>query len=221
MRSPVQRRPREEARKARTSVYRQHIFEAAERVFAERGFEAAKVQEISELAGLSMGTIYGIFPGKTELFAAVREARGQEILELVRQVTARKTPPRETLLALIEVYIDYFLAHPDFLRMHLRSGGSWALSPTPGSDVQVEHWREIHALQAAIFRRGIAAGVFVDEDPDYLARTFSVMDQVLLADWVANGMKAPRAELVRRLTEQVERSFCRSGAPARRASRHR
>src|SRR5262249_49913846 len=112
MRSPVQRRPREEARKARTSVYRQHIFEAAARVFAERGFEAAKVQEISELAGLSMGTIYGIFPGKTELFAAVREARGQEILELVRQVTARKTPPRETLLALIEVYIDYFLAHP-------------------------------------------------------------------------------------------------------------
>jgi AcrR family transcriptional regulator len=217
----MQRRPREEARKARPGVYRQHIFEAAERVFAERGFEAAKVQEISELAGLSMGTIYGIFPGKVELFGAVREARGQEILDLVRGVAGRTTAPRETLLALIGVYIDYFLAHPDFLRMHLRSGGSWALSPTPASDVQVQHWRDIHALQAGIFRRGIAEGVFVDEDPDYLARTFSVMDQVLLADWVAGGMKASRTELVRRLTEQVERSFCRSAAPVRRATARR
>ena len=68
---PVARKAREEARRARTDVYRQHVFEAAERVFAARGFEAAKVQEISKLAGLSMGTIYSIFPGKTEIFRAV------------------------------------------------------------------------------------------------------------------------------------------------------
>src|SRR5690348_3886717 len=55
---PAKPRPRDEARRARTDVYRQHVVEAAERVFAERGFETAKLQEISRLAGLSMGTIY-------------------------------------------------------------------------------------------------------------------------------------------------------------------
>ena len=210
----MRRKPREEARRARNDVYRQHIFEAAERVFAERGFEAAKVQEISRLAGLSMGTIYAIFPSKAELFRAILEERGSELLALVQGVAARQAPARESLAALIERYIGYFLAHPSFLQMQLRSGTSWALGPTAGTEIQVEHWRSIHALQAEIFRRGIAEGVFVEEDPAYLARLFSVMDQVLLADWVAGGMRAQREELVRRLQEQVERSFCRTPRPA-------
>ncbi len=203
------RKPRDEARRARNDVYRQHILEAAERVFAERGYEAAKLQEISARAGLSMGTIYAIFPGKTDLHRALLDERGQELHRLARDVAERRLSPRAALDALIEVYIDYFLAHPDVLRLTLRSGTSWALGPTAGDDTRVQHWSDIHALQADVFRRGIAAGVFVDEDPDYLARLFSVMDQVLLADWVAGGMKAKRDELVRRLREQVKRAFSR------------
>ncbi len=205
----MRRTPRDEARQARTGVYRQHILEAAERVFAERGFEAAKVQEISQLAGLSMGTIYAIFPSKHDLHRAILEVRGQELLGLARAVAARHLPPREALRALIEVYVDYFVAHPAFLRMHLRSGTSWAMSPSPGTDEQIEKWREIHELQAEVFRRGSAEGVFVKEDPGYLARMFTVMDQVLLSDWVAGGMKTGREELVRRLGAMVERAFCR------------
>jgi AcrR family transcriptional regulator len=205
----VARTPREKAREARNDVYRQHVLEAAERVFAERVFEQAKVQEISKLAGLSMGTIYALFPGKTELHRAVLEERGREVLGLVREVVARDGSARHALDALIEGYIGWFVTHPDFLRMHLRAGTSWALSPT-GTDAQVKHWQEIHALQADVFRRGVAEGVFVEEDPAYLARMFSAMDQVLLAEWVAGGMRGSREALVARLRAQVERSFCRS-----------
>jgi len=211
----VRRTPRDEARQARTGVYRQHILEAAERIFAEHGFESAKVQEVSQLAGLSMGTIYAIFPSKQELCGAILEARGQELLGLARGVAARRLPPREALGALIEVYVDYFLAHPAFLRMHLRSGTSWAMSPSPGTEEQIQKWQEIHALQAEIFRRGIAEGVFVKDDPGYLSRLFTVMDQVLLSEWVAGGMKSGRGELVRRLGDLVERAFCR--VPAERS----
>jgi AcrR family transcriptional regulator len=217
----TRRKPRDEARRARNDVYRQHVFEAAERVFAERGFESARLQEISRAAGLSMGTIYAIFPSKTDLHRAILEERGQEVLGLVREVVGGKTPPRETLDALIELYIGYFVAHPGFLRMHLRAGTSWALSPSSGTDAQVEHWQDIHTLQADIFRRGIAEGVFVDEDPGYLARMFSVMDQVLLADWVASGMKAGRAELVERLRSQVARTFYRRAGDKAHAGRVR
>jgi AcrR family transcriptional regulator len=206
------RKPREEARQARHEVYRQHIFAAAEQVFAERGYEAAKVQEISKVAGLSLGTIYEIFPGKTELFRGLLEQRGQEILDAVRDAGTDKAPPREALETLIAVYIGWFVDHPGFLRMHLRSGSSWALTPA-GTEAQVEHWQDIHLIQADIFRRGVAERVFVDEDPAYLAKTFSVMDQVLLADWVGGGMREDRATLVARLTRQVERSFFRAREP--------
>jgi len=212
--------PRDEARRARTDVYRQHVFAAAEQVFAERGFEAAKLQDISRRAGLSMGTIYAIFPGKTELFTALLEARGQELLGLVRDVAGSGAAPREALDRLIEVYIGYFVQHPAFLRTHLRSGVSWALGPALATGTQVQCWEDIHREQAAIFQRGVETGAFVDEDPDFLAKLFSVIDQVLLAEWVAGGMRASRESLVVRLRAQVERSFCppapRTGARAAR-----
>jgi len=208
MAKALQRKPRDEARKARNELYRQHILEAGEKVFADRGFEAAKLQEISALVGLSMGTIYAIFPSKADLLRAIVEERGRSILQLARAVAARDAPPREVLKALIETYIGFFVAHPDFLRMHLRAGTSWVLSPGD-TDSRIQLWQDVHALQADIFRRGIAAGVFVDEDPGYLARMFSAMDQVLLADWVESGMKAAQAELVGRLQQLVERAFCR------------
>jgi len=203
----VRRQPRHEARQARNDVYRQHIVTAAERVFAERGFEATKVQDISKLAGLSMGTIYAIFPSKEELFRAILAERGTELVALARAVVARKATPRDTLRALSAAYVAYFVAHPDFLRMHLREGTSWVLSPAPNGRAQL--WQDIHELQAGIFRRGIAAGVFIDEDPAYLAKLYSAIDQVLLADWVASGMKANGQRLTERFQALVERAFCR------------
>jgi AcrR family transcriptional regulator len=54
---------------------------AAERVFADRGFEAAKIQAISDEAGVSVGTIYGVFGSKSELFSVVLTHRLPELLE--------------------------------------------------------------------------------------------------------------------------------------------
>jgi AcrR family transcriptional regulator len=203
------KRLQDEARRVRNDLYRQHILESAEQVFAERGFESAKLQEISKLAGLSMGTIYAIFPSKDDLFSALLDERGQEILALARAVVEREQEPRAALHALIETYVGYFAEHPSFLRMHLRLGTSWVLGPPSDSEAQLLLWKEIHDLQAEIFRRGIAAGVFIEERPSLLAKLFSAMDQALLADWVADGMQDQPADLVRRLLAIVERSFYR------------
>ena len=200
---------KEAARQARTEVYRQHVLEAAVGVFAERGFEATKVQDIAQRAALSLGTIYSVFPGKQEIYEAILAEHGQALLALVQEVHDRKLPAREALDELIGIYIGYFVGHPDFLRMHLRSGASWALGPVLGTEQQRAYWQRIHALQADIFRRGVRERAFVDEDADYLAKLFSVMDQVLLADWVARGMKDSRDTLATRLRAQAKRSFWR------------
>jgi AcrR family transcriptional regulator len=201
---------RDQARQARTDIYRQHILDAAERVFAERGFEAAKLNDISKGAAVSMGTIYAIFPSKDDLFRVLLEERGKEISDLAREVLANGRPPREALEALVRAYVGYFVDHPSFLRMHLRLGTSWVLGPAAGASGQVKLWEEIHALQADLFRRGIEAGLFVHEDPAFLAKVFSAMDQVLLSDWVATGMKATRDDLAERLLRLVERAFVRT-----------
>ena len=75
--------------------------------------EAAKLQDIGTRAGLSMGTIYAIFPGKTELFTAILEERGREVADLVEAISRAQTSPREALDRLIEVYIGWFVEHPE------------------------------------------------------------------------------------------------------------
>ena len=89
----MSKKAKDAARKARNDVYRQHILEAAEEVFADKGFEAAKLQDIGTRAGLSMGTIYAIFPGKTELFTAILEERGREVADLVEAIARAETSP--------------------------------------------------------------------------------------------------------------------------------
>lgn len=206
---PAPPTPRDAARQARNNVYRHHVLEAAEQVFAEYGFEAAKLQHISKLAGLSMGTIYGVFPGKTEIREALLEDRGREILVLANRAVGAAGDPLAALDALIETYVRYFVEHPHFLRMHLRQGTSWVISPTSGSNGRAAIWRDIHALQADIFSRGIHDGVFIAEDANFLAKVFSAMDQVLLSDWESRGMKDNPETLIGRLRSLATRAFGR------------
>jgi AcrR family transcriptional regulator len=178
-------------------------------VFAERGFDAATLQEISKRVGLSMGTIYAVFPNKAELLAAILDLRGRALLALAREVVEHSDGALDTLNRLIAAYITYFVAHPTFLQMHLRQGTSWVLTPGDGGNGRAAIWSEIHTLQSEIFRRGVKDGSFVKEDPSFLAKAFSALDQVLLSEWVAGGMKASGDQLVQRLQQLVSRAFSR------------
>lgn len=197
--------PRAAARAARESVYREHILTAAERVFAEKPFEEAKVQDISREAGLSMGSIYGLFPSKEQIFDTITEERGSEITALVRAVIAENDDPLRAIEAIATTYIHYLHDHPDFLRMNLQTGAAWALKPRTAQNVA----EEIHDLQAGVFARGIEARVFVDEDPAYLATLLTGIDQIHLAHWVQTGMKQPREELLADFLRLVRRTFLR------------
>jgi AcrR family transcriptional regulator len=57
--------------KALAGAVEERILEAAGKVFLERGFEGASIDEIAEVARSGKPTIYARFPGKEELFAAV------------------------------------------------------------------------------------------------------------------------------------------------------
>jgi AcrR family transcriptional regulator len=156
-----------------------------------------------------MGTIYAIFPGKEDLFRGILDRRGQQMLQVARDGAHSDPDPRIALDRLIEAYIDYFIAHPSFLRMHLRLGTSWVLGPAIGSPGQVQLWAEIHTAASRADAQRHRRRRFRREDPAFLAKIFSALDQVLLADWVAGGMKADRSELIARMRGLVDRVILR------------
>lgn len=64
------------------------LLDAAQTVFAQRGFHAASVAEIARAAGYTKGAVYANFTGKTGLFLAVLDRH-------IHEVTASPAPPQE------------------------------------------------------------------------------------------------------------------------------
>ena len=55
---------------------RERLVEAATAVFAERGYDGARVGDIARRAGLTTGAIYSNFTGKAQLLAAAQSPLG-------------------------------------------------------------------------------------------------------------------------------------------------
>jgi AcrR family transcriptional regulator len=203
--------PREAAREAKAALYRDHILAMAEQVFGEQGYQRAKVQDISRRAGLSMGSIYALFPGKQQIFDAIMEKRRLEFLTIIQEHTVKYEAPLECLEALSRAFIRYFHEHRDFLRMQLQLGAAWAGGAIPAkARHSSEVAAEIHELQLSIFQKGVATGAFIDEDPAYLETLFSGIDQIHLGHWLSHGGTETVEELTESFLRILRRTFVRT-----------
>ena len=77
---------------------RAELVEAAARVFGLKGYDGASIADITDEAGLSLGSVYTHFQSKAELFVAVvREYGRQDYLDLIGlerpSVTTTAPPP--------------------------------------------------------------------------------------------------------------------------------
>jgi AcrR family transcriptional regulator len=63
------------SRAEQTERNRAALLASARRVFLERGYHGASVDQIAEAAGFSTGVVYSQFGGKADLFLALLEAR--------------------------------------------------------------------------------------------------------------------------------------------------
>lgn len=193
--------------KARKMAYRQFIVEAAEKVFAERGFESAKIQDIADEAGVSVGTIYGVFGSKSELFGVVLTHRLPELFTRCSEAAVSATNNLERLTNGLDAYIVYMLENPDFLRLHLREH-SWGLGPIRATAEQLKIWREGLDLYATILKESMEAGLVIKEDPYRLARSIIAVHQVQLWDWIENGTKEPVDQAAARIGRLFRQMFC-------------
>ena len=90
---------------------RSRLLEAAARVFAQVGYEAASVDDIAFEAGVGKPTVYRYFPGKEALFGAVF---GQALDDLEARLDAALNEPlpfAQQLKALIAEIVPTFRTH--------------------------------------------------------------------------------------------------------------
>jgi AcrR family transcriptional regulator len=88
----------------------ERILDAAERVFLERGFEGASIDEIAEVARAGKPTIYARFPGKETLFVAVTARKVRELTSVFESIAPTGVTLEERLASIATAILHKVLA---------------------------------------------------------------------------------------------------------------
>lgn len=107
------------------------ILDAAEKLFAEKGYGATSLSEVGAAAGVSRATPAYFFGSKPELYRAVLDRSFAEVREAVRagreRALASSQSPEVILAGAVSDYFDFLAARPHFIRLIERE----ALSNSP------------------------------------------------------------------------------------------
>jgi 23S rRNA (cytidine1920-2'-O)/16S rRNA (cytidine1409-2'-O)-methyltransferase len=117
------RRTASEAAETRETILRE-----ARRLFTDKGFADATLDEVATRAAVTKGAVYHHFADKHDLFAAVfaqleRELDATARTAALQAVSASAGDPRAAFLAGCRAYLD-FARRPDFTRIGLVDGPS-------------------------------------------------------------------------------------------------
>ena len=100
---------------------RDAVLDAAERLFAERGYESTSLTDVGAAAGVSRGTPGYFFRSKELLYRAVLERCLERVRAAVRsgreRALASAELPEIVLAGAVGEYFDFISANPHFVRL--------------------------------------------------------------------------------------------------------
>lgn len=194
-------------RDARREMYRQQILTAAEFEFARSGFFDAKVSSIAATADLSLATLYKSFTGKDDIWNALSAQRMNELVGLTRKASESIESPLEKMLAGVRAQVEFFVDHPNFLRLNIAEGWSWATATESGRGGQKQVWRDGIEMMTRAAETAHAAGELNEVKPAIVARLAIASLQVWLTDWADSGANRPAEQVADELVDYLRRAL--------------
>jgi AcrR family transcriptional regulator len=98
------------------------IIEAAGRVFGERGYEGARLEDVAEAAGVTKPILYRHFGSKKALYLALLERHRDDLATFVGAIP-QAGAPGERLRAVLEIWFAYVEAHTYAWKLLFRDTG--------------------------------------------------------------------------------------------------
>jgi TetR/AcrR family transcriptional regulator, fatty acid metabolism regulator protein len=159
---------------------RRILIDAAVRVFARRGYHAARVGDIAEEAGVAHGLLYHYFSSKEEVLETIFNETWSELLEAVRDVEESGDPARVQLRHVAAILLRSWRRQPDLVRVLVLEVTRSAQLGQRVSDV-----RDAFAAIERIVTRGQEAGdLRSDLDPRLASVVFYGAIEEILTGWV-------------------------------------
>jgi AcrR family transcriptional regulator len=138
---------------------RDQLLDAAAKVFAEKGFEAARLEDIAAELGVLQGSLYYHVASKADLLLLVQRRRFRAITARMVCVAASDLPPREKLATALREHLRH-------LDAFFPESAAWFTEPAQTRRGE-ENYQESRAGNRAyvdviegILRQGVEAGEF-------------------------------------------------------------
>ncbi len=139
---------------------RQRLLDAARRLFAERGYEAATVRDIAAAADLSTGAVFASFADKAELFTEVIISDYQQLADRMAELDLESMNARDALMKIFATAYENHLEQLGLIQAAISF--SW----------QRDHSAELRnrqgmmllmALLSNVLQRGVQSGELSDQ----------------------------------------------------------
>lgn len=181
------------------------VLEGARKVFMDRGYEGASVDEIARAAGTSKATLYSYFPDKRQLFEAVMQTQCSRTGEVMRGGDADE--PVEVVLRRMAASFATFLFSPgaqEMFRVCIAEAGRF---PELGAAFHASGPARAHARLIAFFEAANARGELAIDDPATAADQFSALCKAGLFLRALLGSTPPGEEEIARVADEAVRTF--------------
>jgi AcrR family transcriptional regulator len=109
-----------EARQPVASARRQAILDAAEAIFAEHGYDRARLEDVAARVGIRRASLLYHFHDKASLYAAVLDSLADDLATRYHRVLAQDAPAGARLEQTVDEWLDVITARPALIRIILR-----------------------------------------------------------------------------------------------------
>jgi len=167
---------------------RSDILHAARRVFAQRGYKEATLEEIAEQAEFAKGTLYNYFQSKEDIFREIILLLMEDVENLAQSAVDAGGDARQILFRYAREAIDYYKKHEDMLKIAVREMTRFQMKDDENHVTQVlKRVNRLESILASALRKDIRHKKIVHEDPEDLAQVFVTIIHHRSMRWFFQG----------------------------------
>jgi AcrR family transcriptional regulator len=179
---------------------RRELLDAAVRVFARKGFRAARVGDIAEEAGVAHGLLYHYFRSKDQVLETLFRETWQLFAAETERIESTGVPLREQLRRFARVYLGAWLLTPELIGVLVRE---IARSPLVGQRV-AEIAGVFRALERMIERARDRGEVRANCDATFAAWAVYGALEEILTGWALGPLPAGEEDVERAISVVVD-----------------
>ena len=144
------------------------ILEAAEAVFSEKGFAAARLEDVAARVGIRRASIVYYFRDKRELYDAVLDGVCSDLLARFNAILEAPSPLADRLDAAVTAWVSYVGERPSVARILLWESAEGSTAPRP---LVAKYTAPIIEAATKAIREGQRLGLFQPIDPIHFVFT--------------------------------------------------